>query len=140
MNTVRKPRGIRNNNPGNLRPGSNWQGLDTPPSEGGYLRFVSPFYGLRAAAINLINQQRKHGLRTVRSIINKYAPPSENNTTSYIAAVCTALGVSADQQLDLNQPATLTRFLRAVVRHENGAGEWYSDALYSQAVAAAVGQ
>lgn len=133
------PRGIRNNNPGNLRPGSNWQGLASPPTDGAnYLRFVSAHYGLRAAAINLRNQQLKHGLNTVRKIISKYAPPSENDTASYIAAVCNALGVAPDTPLNLSNAATLEKFLRAVVRHENGKGDWYDSATYAGAVQAAL--
>lgn len=114
-------RGIRNNNPGNLRSsGDAWKGK-AGQDEGGYLQFESPEAGIRAMAVNLVNQQKKHGLRTVESIITKYAPASDNNNTgAYIQAVSTALGVKPDQQIDLKDPATLEKFMRAVIKHENG--------------------
>ncbi|WP_207766108.1 hypothetical protein [Solimonas fluminis] len=140
MSALTLPRGLRNKNPGNLRPGSQWQGLASPPTDGqNYLVFVSDHYGLRAAALNLKNQQVKHGLRTVRAIITKYAPASDNNNTAaYIAAVAKRLGVGADAQIDMTSPATLERFLRAVVSHENGRGDYYDDGTYSRAVQAAL--
>lgn len=140
MTNLTLPRGLRNKNPGNLRPGSQWQGLATPPTDGqNYLVFTTPHYGLRAAALNLKNQQVKHGLRTVSAIITKYAPAADNNNTAaYIAAVAKRLGVTPDARLNMTNAATLERFLRAVVSHENGRGDYYDDGTYARAVQAAL--
>lgn len=110
-------RGERNNNPGNLEGGGNWQGMTG--TDGPYLVFSSPYWGLRALAIDL-GSKFNRGLNTVRKIISVYAPPSDNNTAAYIAAVCQSLGVSADTPLDLNDPATRAAFVQAIIMHENG--------------------
>lgn len=134
-------RGIRNNNPFNLRPSSQytWQGeagVDAGPA-GPYLIFSTPFYGLRAGYINLLNQQKLHGLDTVRAVISKYAPAADrNDTDAYIAAVAGALGVAPDARIDLTDPATLDAFARAVIQHENGAQPYSADQLAAAARAA----
>ncbi len=116
-------RGLRNNNPFNLRPSRDftWQG-QLGADEGNYLIFDSAASGLRAGYINIRNQQRKHHLATVRQIITKYAPPEDNNKTeAYIAAVSRALDVGPDDALNLITDLTrLTDFGRAVIKHENG--------------------
>lgn len=118
---VNAPRGIRNNNPFNLRPGDAWQGLALPPVDGGgYLIFQTSLYGLRAGCIDLVNQQKKHGLNTVRQIISKFAPVTENNTAAYISAVSDQIGVGPDDWLDLTDSGTLQAFAVAVIQHENG--------------------
>lgn len=92
------PRGIRNNNPGNIRHGSNWQGLN-PNSRNidpAFCVFTSSVYGIRALAKVLINYKKIHGLNTVRQIISRYAPPNENQTTAYIQSVAKQLGVVPD--------------------------------------------
>jgi len=110
-------RGERNNNPGNLEGGGNWQGMTG--KDGPYLVFSSPYWGLRALAIDL-GTKFNRGLDTVRKIINVYAPPSDNNTAAYIASVANQLGVSPDAPLNLNDPAQRAAFMQAVIMHENG--------------------
>lgn len=116
------PRGIRNNNPGNLRPGSQWRGLASPSIDSGnFLVFLSPMWGIRALTMNLLNQQRKYGLNTVRKIITKYAPPSENDTARYIDLVCRATNLRPDEGIDLAANyGTLYNFVEEIIRHENG--------------------
>lgn len=118
------PRGIRNNNPFNLRPGSPWQGIagiDNGPA-GAYLQFETPEAGLRAGFKNLRNQSLLHGLNTVRGVITRYAPASDNNATdAYIADVARRLGVAPDDVLDFDSnPVTLRNFGAAIIQHENG--------------------
>lgn len=115
------PRGIRNNNPGNLRPGDDWRGR-TGVDEQHYLIFDTAEHGIRAMTINLIHQTTKHRLDTVREIIAKWAPLSENpEQPAYVANVARALGVSPDDQLDLVRNAgQVEAFVRAVIRQENG--------------------
>lgn len=127
--------GERNNNPGNIRPGSPWQGMTGTAkcgSSGEFVVFSSPVYGIRAIGKDLLTKYSR-GLDTVRKIINVYAPPSENLTGSYISAVAKALGVGPDSPLNLTEPHTLIGFVRAIIQHENGR-VIYSDQTISEAV------
>ena len=49
-------RGIRNNNPGNIRHGgSKWQGMSETQTDDEYIQFDDPVYGIRALAKLLKN-------------------------------------------------------------------------------------
>lgn len=129
----RGTRGLRNKNPGNIEDnGTAWQGLDSPRNDGRFLRFASDEYGIRALARTLMTYNAKHGLRTVRAIINRWAPSTENNTSSYIASVSAALGVLPDSPLVLTD-AVLLQLVGAIVKHENGVNP-YSDELILQGI------
>jgi hypothetical protein len=113
------PRGIRNNNPGNL----NYVGQAGATKEGGpngrFAVFQSAEAGLRALA----DQLRRYGTRginSVRAIISKFAPASENNTQAYIGSVSKGLGIGADSALDLNDPRVLQSLMGAIIKVENG--------------------
>jgi hypothetical protein len=109
-------RGIRNNNPGNLRPGDNWQGMAGVSDN--FIVFKNIEYGIRALATDVSNKFFS-GLNTVRKIIDKYAPPSENNTAAYIAAVSQGVGINADTTISLDHP-TLKKLVKAIALHELG--------------------
>jgi hypothetical protein len=115
-------RALRNNNPLNLRPsGDSWKGLRQEQTDPGYLQFDTTFHGLRAGAMNLLTYYRVHRRRTVRSIIQSWAPPSDNNPTeSYISTVCKALGVAADTCVNLENGTTLRLLMEAMIRVEAG--------------------
>lgn len=125
------PRGIRNNNPGNIRHGQNWRGLNP---EGGkidpaFCVFTSSVYGIRALAKVLINYKKIHNLRTVRQIISWYAPPNENQTQAYIQAVAKQLGVYPDTVIDIEEKGVLCVFIKAVIRMENGVQPYSDDTI-----------
>ena len=129
------PRGIRNNNPGNIRHGSNWQGLN-PNSRNidpAFCVFTSSVYGIRALAKVLINYKKIHRLNTVRQIISRYAPPNENQTTAYIQSVAKQLGVVPDTVIDVEERGVLTVFIKAIIRMENGI-QPYSDPTIQQGI------
>ena len=71
-------RGYRNRNPGNIEhlATNKWLGLETPPSDGRFCRFRSHQHGIRALAVLLQSYQDRHGLRTVRGIVARWAPSS----------------------------------------------------------------
>jgi hypothetical protein len=116
-----KPRGIRNNNPGNIRHnGIAWKGLAEPPSDGAFCIFTIPQYGIRALAILLRNYNRNYGIRTIKSIIARFAPSAENNTAAYIQSVCQAMGCDDSEQLELEKDEVLVALMKAIIRHENG--------------------
>ena len=122
MNQTRQPRGIRNNNPGNIRWGENWLGLkqDGKEQDPSFCVFRSAVYGIRALARLLLNYQKLYGLDTPRKIISRYAPPNENQTQAYIQSVASQLGITPDGKVDLTEIGTLTVFIKAIIRHENG--------------------
>ena len=125
------PRGIRNNNPGNIRHGNDWKGLAEEQPDPAFCTFVSPEYGLRAIVVILRNYDRKHGLRTVREFINRWAPPNENDTTGYAEHVARRLGVPVDEEIDVND--YMTGLVKAIVLHENGQ-QPYSDEQITEAI------
>ena len=118
---VMASRGIRNNNPGNIRHGgSKWVGMSKTQNDPAFVQFVAPEYGIRALGILLRNYWRRYRLNTVRLIINKYAPGTENDTAAYIADVANRLGVSPDTPLDMTSPAVIRALIDAITWHENG--------------------
>ena len=132
------PRGIRNNNPGNLRrSGDMWRGLTKEQTDPEFCQFETAHDGLRALAIVLLNYQRRHKLKTIRQILSRFAPSSENNLAAYIDSVCTRLGKWPDDPMDLSSSRQwLADLMSAIVRHENGI-QPYSEAEYYRAVDAA---
>lgn len=116
LNRQDLPLGLRNNNPGNLVSGINWQGLIG--SNAGFCVFENIAYGIRAMGTDIRTDINK-GQNTIRKLITEYAPPSQNNTAAYIAAVVSYSGISADQPLQVDQD-TLRRLIRAMMNVENG--------------------
>ncbi|PKR41185.1 structural protein [Serratia ureilytica] len=121
-NSNNEPRGIRNNNPGNIRWGDDWRGLVpyAQRTDKSFCQFTAPEYGIRAMVIILRNYQRKRGLKTVADIINRWAPPVENNTLAYINSVAKSVGVKPDQAIDVMDSRVMIPLLEAIITHENG--------------------
>lgn len=113
-------RGIRNNNPGNIRKGEAWQGLAAEQTDEAFCVFRSAEYGIRALVKVLLTYEKKYGLNTVRKIISRYAPESENDTGAYVASVSGQLGVSPDEVIELGNRAVMLVLIKAIIRHENG--------------------
>lgn len=121
------PRGIRNNNPMNVRKTSiDWQG-EVAGVDVEYETFATPGDGIRAGSRVLLNYKRKHGLDTVAKIISRYAPTTENPTSSYISAVSRELAVNPDQTINVENENTLTALATAIIRHENGQQPYTAD-------------
>ena len=136
-NTNSSPRGIRNNNPGNIEKGDNWRGLSRDQSsDPRFAVFNAPVWGIRAIARLLKNYGSRYGINTVRGVIDRWAPPHENNTGAYVNAVATRVGVSPDSRISLSHPATLQRLIPAIIQHENGQ-QPYSMALIAEAISLA---
>jgi len=112
-------RGIKNNNPGNIRHGgSRWQGMSDIQNDSDYVQFDDPVYGIRALAKLLKNYQSRYGLKTINEIINRWAPPSENITTAYVANVARIVGV--DKDAEINVADHIVSMVKAIITHENG--------------------
>lgn len=114
----RVARGIRNNNPGNIRKGIKWLGRVEPGKDASFIEFKTMPYGIRALYIDLINKH-KGGLKTVRDIIYRYAPSSENLTDAYVAFVAKEVGIPANAIFE-PKTSTFKKFAAAVARYENG--------------------
>lgn len=114
------PRGIRNNNPGNIRrTGESWKGLSKAQIDNDFFRFDDPVYGIRALMVILINYQKRYGLRSISSIIRRYAPSSENDTAAYIQSVSKHVGIEPDTQVFMGK-TMLISLAKAIIMHENG--------------------
>ncbi|HEK1796724.1 TPA: structural protein [Proteus mirabilis] len=116
----RPARGERNNNPGNIRHGSKWQGLSAQQTDPSFCQFVSPEYGIRAIYKLLQTYQNKYELNTVESIIDRYAPPKENNTEGYIQRVAKELNVSTEDCVSVSKKEVAIALATAIVGVELG--------------------
>lgn len=115
------PRGMRNNNPGNI--------IDSPfakampgyiGSDGRFAKFASLDDG-NAAMDRLLQSYGNRGLNTPEGIINRWAPPSDNNPTqAYAAKVARQLGVQPNATIDMNSPQVRQQLAQAITLQENG--------------------
>lgn len=137
---VNLTRGERNNNPGNIRISTTpWQGKVAASSntDGAFEQFDSAEHGIRALARTLFTYWSKYGLTTVRAIISRWAPQTENPTTSYIDYVAGQMGVAPDDTLALSDPGTLASITKAIIAFENGRNS-YTDAQIEQGAQSAL--
>ena len=114
-------RGLRNNNPGNIRLGSvRYKGERAKSSDSAFRQFEGMEWGYRAMFVLLHTYAVKHNCRTLRQMINRYAPPSENHTDNYIRRVTYATHLSPDAPLDTLDAALMTAIVAAMSEVENG--------------------
>lgn len=131
------PRGIRNNNPGNIKPqaGVSWQGATG--DDGTFLIFADMSWGLRALARALTTMIGK-GYNTISALIPEW---SATDQQSYITNVATGTGIPPSELLQADQP-TLHDLMRAIVEQENGQGQadtYISDADIDQGISMSQG-
>lgn len=128
MNKAQLPRGVRNNNPGNIRNKTKdkWQGLSEKQNDPSFLQFKDATYGIRAIARLLITYQDKYDCHTVNEFINRWAPPTENDTKGYSAAVLAHLNSVISEYslqntaIDMHQYGWLRGMVEAIIQQENG--------------------
>ncbi len=119
------PRGYRNNNPGNIRISTtNWKGK-IPRSEntdGSFEQFTTMAYGYRALLVCLNTYMTKHGLTTIRKMINRWAPQGDgnNNPSRYAQRVASMSGIGIDAEISPNDKDKLCRIAYAMATVENG--------------------
>ncbi|WP_022727203.1 hypothetical protein [Fodinicurvata sediminis] len=160
------PRGIRCNNPGNIRIGDPWEGLleapadfrrsyglvpavkrhleekydlmDIAPEDSEFCVFMAPEYGIRAIARILITYQDRRkandgsDIDTVREIIERWAPASENNVDAYASHVRERMGLDEGEKIpDVKHYAVMRPLVKSIIAHENGpppkGADWYRD-------------
>jgi len=133
------PRGIRNNNAGNVEysPANKWLGLADNPSDGRYCRFNHPRYGIRAFVLLLLKYQTEYRLKTISAMLNRYAPRQDNNATdAYIEHVAKAAGVTGKTPVSIRDFRTAKAIVMAIIEFENGM-QPYPEALIVEGIAAA---
>lgn len=114
-------RDLRNCNPGNIRiTKDKWQGLREVQEDKSFFQFKTMAYGYRALIRTLQNYRLKWGCQTIADFINRWAPPVENNTSSYISRVCKEMQVPNSYVPDMNDKATMCAFAAAISQVENG--------------------
>ena len=107
-------RGIRNNNPLNIRIGNVWLGEVKEPTDKQFEQFVSMEYGLRAAFV-LLRRYIKHYKRTtIAEIISAWAPMSENDTEWYINQVSKMTHKDPHQTIAYEDKATMISLVQAM--------------------------
>jgi hypothetical protein len=119
---MKLPRGIRNNNPGNLViTRIPWKGKvpRAKNTDGKFEQFVAMEYGLRAMMMDVRGDIVKDGKNTIRTLITEYAPKWENNTLAYINVVAKKVNLKPDQIIPVDKN-TMTRLIEAIITHENG--------------------
>jgi len=123
MGNKQLPRGIRNNNPGNLKELSGdktqWQGERATDDDPIFEEFETMEYGIRALMKILINYMKKYKLRTIIEIIKRFAPASENDTRAYINSVSRITGFEDNEILAANED-TISKLVTAICFIENG--------------------
>lgn len=117
--TFKETRGMRNNNPLNIRNSIayKWQG-QTGKDSAGFCTFSSVYYGVRAGFALMRTYNRKYQADTIRSIIERFAPATENNTESYIKHVADALGISPDERIHYRSPQ-MRSMIKAMAKIES---------------------
>ena len=128
------PRGIRNNNPGNIKRNAiQWQGAEAIQNDPDFVQFESPEYGFRAMT-RILRTYQQRGLDTVREIISTYAPSTENKTENYINFVAGRLNVAADQRLEVE--SRMFELIQAITIFENGTlyANFYKDSTIQRGI------
>lgn len=114
------PRGLRNNNAGNIRKSSTrYLGEVRPSSDKAFKQFETRGWGYRAIFV-LLESYSKRGFKSLRQMINRYAPPSENHTEIYLKHVCECAMTGADAPLDITDKNTMVLVVAAISKMENG--------------------
>jgi len=112
------PRNVRLLNPGNVeRTSIAWQGMSSLQDDARFIRFVAPQWGFRCMA-RILKGDYREGSVTVHALIDRWAPPVENDTSAYVTDVANRLGVGPDETLAL--PGQLLPLLKAIALHEGG--------------------
>lgn len=108
-------RGIRNNNPLNIRISSSpWSGKVIPSSDKEFETFCTMEHGIRAAIKTIRTYVTKHGCNTMSDIIRRWAPPTENKTDEYIKAVFNESGIYPYDEIYINDRYQMEKLIKAM--------------------------
>lgn len=114
-------RGLTNCNPGNIRQSkTRYKGERRPSRDSEFKEFESMAYGYRAMFVLLDTYSRRYGLCTIRKMLNRYAPPSENFTEGYIRFVSEKTGIAPDEIVNSRAARDMVPIVAAMSQIENG--------------------
>ena len=114
------PRGLRNNNAGNIRKSSTrYLGEVRPSSDKAFKQFETRGWGYRAIFV-LLESYSKRGFKTLRQMINRYAPPIENNTNRYINRLCSLALIEPHSRVNTADHDKMVAIVAAISTIENG--------------------
>ena len=114
-------RGLRNNNPGNIRRSRvRYKGEVRPSRDPDFKEFSTMAYGYRAVFVLLDTYRSRYGLITIRQMLNRYAPPTENFTEGYVRFVADYSGVMPDEIVDTRSEKDMIPIVAAMSKIENG--------------------
>lgn len=112
-------RGYRNNNPGNIiKTKTPWKG-EVEGKDKRFKTFINMEHGYRAIFV-LLRGYIDKGFDTIEKIITRYAPPSENATSSYIKHVSERTGIPKDKKLSFADSEAMKKIVAAISFSENG--------------------
>lgn len=121
-------RGLRNCNPGNIRKSRvKYEGEVVPSRDAEFKEFSSMAYGYRAMFVLLDSYRSKYGLGTIRQMLSRYAPPSENFTEGYVRFVSSRTGIAPDEIVNTRAARDMIPIVAAMSQIENGAPAIISD-------------
>lgn len=132
----KEPRGIRNNNPLNIRKGSNWKGERPVQTDQAFEEFVSMEWGIRAG-IKLIKNHitgfngKRPPANTIKKLIGVWAPANENNTDAYIRTVCDQTAIRRNDLLHADDRRSIIAIARAMAYVE--CGVWLDQKIFESA-------
>lgn len=118
---MKQTRGLRNNNPLNIRLSTDkFVGEVQPSTDKEFKQFVTAAYGYRAAFKILRNYINNYKLDTIRKMITRWAPPSENHTKAYIRSVSDYSGIDPDTPVRADDRIAMIAIVAGMSRVENG--------------------
>lgn len=122
-------RGLRNNNPGNIRRSTTPYKGEIVGEDTAFKTFQAMQWGYRAMFVLLHTYQKRYGLNTIAGVIRRYAPANENNTEAYIATVARLSKMDANAGINTQHKATMIPIVAAMSRVENGVDAVPADVL-----------
>lgn len=126
-NTTHKAsiRGIRNNNPFNIRKGSTWKGERPNQTDPTFEEFASLEMGIRAGLKLMRNHisgfyGKRKPMNSIAKLIAVWAPPTENNTVEYVRTVSQLSGIPKTRTIFSDDRRALLAIAKAMTRVECG--------------------
>lgn len=135
--TLKDPRGIRNNNPGNIN-FAKQKGATLERPDGRFAKFESAYDGISAIGRQLLRyydgKTTGKKLQTLNDIIYTWAPPKDNNNSkAYVAALANKMGVNPGALLNLRDPIVLSSLIDGIIFHENGRNPYSNEVIQAAA-------
>lgn len=117
---MNSPRGLRNNNPLNIKKGDIWQGMSKTGNDPVFVQFDSIEYGYRAAFIILAKYIRKYKLNTIHQIVDRWAPDGEPYQSNYKKRVSDLMCQGVHIPIYFDDARQMISLVQAMAAVENG--------------------